>query len=308
MTWKLDADTTAFFQRELEHIYARSFDIVYPELRARSFVPVSGEANIGATTVTYEQYDRTGKAKIISNNAKDIPRVDIDGKEFTRPVRTVGIGFGFTLMEIRAAAMAGKNLSARKADAARRGIEEVLDSVACFGSPDHGIATGFLNNADVTATAVGGGNDWATLIATGLDADRQKIIKQLSDALGRITTDSKGTEMANTIIIPDAQYTLIATTPFGDNSDKTILDFMNANFPMIQAIEPWYRLDGAGAGATDRVVVYNRMADKVQQEIPGEYEQLPPQEQGLEMVVHAVASTAGTAVYFPKSMQYVDGV
>ena len=303
--FKLDADSTAFFKGELEHIFSKTYDIKYPELRAREFVPVSGEADPGATTVTYRQFDRAGKAKIIAGNAKDIPRVEVNGKEFNRPVRWAGIAYGYSLQEIRASAMTGRNLNSQKAAAARSAIEEILDTVACFGSATDGIVSGFLNNSDVTATGVGAGNDWSTLIAGGNAA---KIVKQLSDALGRITSDSKGIELADTILVPSDQYMLIATTPFGTNSDKTVLDFILANFKMIKMVEPWYRLDGAGPAGVDRVVVYKRDAMALTQEITSEFEQLPPQEQGLEMVINCIAATAGTAITYPKSMQYVDAV
>ena len=116
----LDADQTMFFQRELEHIKSRTYDIRYAELKARSLIPVSGEAGPGAESITYYQYDMVGVAKIIANYATDLPRADVRGKKFTSPVESLGASYGYSVQDIRAAAKAGKPLEQRKANAARR--------------------------------------------------------------------------------------------------------------------------------------------------------------------------------------------
>lgn len=301
---QLDAAESVFFARQLEHIKAQTYDIRYPELKARMFVPVSNEAGAGATSVTYRQFDRVGRAKLIGANAKDIPRVDVHGDEFNRPVRTAADCYGWTVMEVQAAAMAGVGLNTQRAAAARRAIEELLDEVAAIGAADHGIATGFINCAQVPTQDVvtgGGGYFWSQKTA-------DEIIKDVSSAIQRIRTASLDTEMPDTIVLPPAQHALIATTPRSTQSDTTILKFILAAFPMITAIESWYRLKDAGAGSTDRMIIYKRSADKVQQEITQEFNQLPVQEQGLEFIVNAMAKTAGTAFYYPLSADYSDKI
>ena len=66
---QLDAAESVFFARQLEAIKSQTYDIRYPELRSRLFVPVSNEAGAGATSVTYRQFNRAGRAKIIGANA-----------------------------------------------------------------------------------------------------------------------------------------------------------------------------------------------------------------------------------------------
>ncbi len=300
-----DSDLNAFFTRQLEHTYAQTYDIKYADLKARDFVPVSNQAPAGATSVNYRQFDRSGKAKVIAHNAKDIPRVDILAKEFPRPVREVGASYGFTLKEVRAAAMAGADLDARKASACRRAIEEILDEVASIGAAEFGIASGFVNDADVNIETLAGGDDWQTLVAAN---NNRRIVAIVSEAYQRIKNRTKGVEAPNTLLLPTAEHALIATTPFGDNSDKTIMDFMMANMGFLDSIEAWERLDTAGAGGVTRAVMYTRSPDVLTQEIPAEFEQLAPQEQGLETVINCVASTAGTQIYYPEGVEYIDGV
>lgn len=296
---KLDAAESAFFERQLEHIYSQTYDIKFATLRARDFVPVSNVANAGATSVTYRQMDRVGRAKVISNNAKDLPRVDVFGEEFNRPVREVGASYGWNIKELRSAQMAGENLNARRASAARRAIEEELDAIACFGSPENGIADGFLNNPNVPSIVAAA--TWP------LPTTPDDIIGDIGSAVQRIVNLTLGVEMPDTILLPTDRFALIATTRLTD-SDRTILDFVRASFPMITSIEPWYRLDTAGAGATRRMVVYKRSPDILTQEIPSEFEQLPVQEMGLEFIVNAMASTAGTALYYPLAVDFTDTI
>jgi hypothetical protein len=301
----MDANEAAFFARELESIKAQTFDILYPELRGRDFVPVDGSAGQGATQVTYQQFDRVGRAKIIAPNARDVPRVDVLGKEFPRPVRPWADAYGWTVFEVQSAAMINRNLNARKASAARRAIEEGLDETAAVGAPDYGIPTGVINDAAVPTQSVpngGGGNpEWTTKTA-------DEIIADVSAAVQRIVTASLGIHRPDTIILPDAQHALISTTPRSTQSDTTILEFILRSFPSITAIEPWYRLAGAGVGPSDRMIVYKRSADMLTQDITQEFTQLPTQEVGLEFVVNAFAQTAGTAIYYPLSMDYSDDI
>jgi len=296
---RFDANEAAFFARELEALKAKTFDIRYPNLRARDFVPVDGSAGAGATSVTYHQMDRVGRAKIVSPNAKDVPRVDVLGKEFNRPVRAWADAYGWTIFEVQSAAMARRNLNGMRASAARRAIEEGLDETAAIGAPAYGIATGLTNDANVAVTAATGA--W-----TGLTADQ--IIADVSLAVGRIVTASNGIFKANTIVLPDAAHSYIATTPRSTVSDTTILEFILRSFPFITAIEPWYRMTTAGAAGVTRMLTYQRDPDVVFQDITQEFTQLPVQEQGFEFVINAFAQTAGTAVTYPAALDYVDGL
>ena len=296
---RLDAAESIFFARELEHVKAQTFDIRYPELKSRLFIPVSNEVPSGATTVTYQQFDRVGRAKIIKPGATDLPRVDVSGLEFTRPVRWGGVSYGWNLIEIRQAMMAGRPLDSRKAAAARRAQEELVDEVAAIGAPDYGIATGFLNNASVAIDAAAG--NWTAL--TG-----DQIIADVSAMWQNMVSDTQGIESANTLLLPDAQFALIATTPRSATTDTTVMEFIMRTFPGLMAIEPWYRLDGAGAGGVDRAVLYRRDPMHLTQDIPNEFEQLPVFQRGSNFEVETLIATAGTTFYYPRSARYLDGL
>ena len=308
---KLDSAQNVFFARELEFVKSEAYNVEYPDLLGREFVPVSTEAPSGSKSVTYQQFDRKGKAKIIGNNVKDIPRVEVHGQEFTRPVRTAAVAYGHNILDIRAAALAGLPLESKYALAAREAVEETIDEVAAIGSPSDGIPTGLLNDAAVAVTTVPGAEDWPTAIAAG---SMDIIVKHFRNAATRISTagkglatDSKGIWTPNMAIISPERYTLISSTEFGTNSDKTILDFILKAFPNLE-VRSWNRMSTAGAGGIQRMLVYRRDARVAHQEIPTEFEQLPPQEIGLEIVTNTLAQTAGTKVIYPLALDYSDDI
>lgn len=300
---RMDVDTNAFFARELEHVKAQTYDIVYPDLKARMAVPVSSEVNNGATTVTYQQFDRTGQAKIVANNARDLPRAEVNGVEFTRPVRTVGAMYAYTLKEIRASMMAQRGLVARKADVARRMIEETMDEIAAVGAPSFGISTGFVNDANVPDQSVpngGGGNpEWSTKTA-------DEIITDISAAYQRVISASIETIIPNMIVLPPEQWALIHTLPRATVSDTTVADFVRRTFGV--EIMAWNRTEGAGTGSSDRMVMYRRDPMILQQEIVSEFEQLPVQEVGLEFQIPCIGETAGSVFYYPLGADYSDDI
>jgi hypothetical protein len=110
-------DASVFFARELDFVKSHAYDKEYPEFTALGLFPVSNEVDPGAESITYYAYDKTGIAKIISNYATDLPRADVKGEPHTAQVKSVGASYGYSVQEMRASRMAGKNLDSRKADA-----------------------------------------------------------------------------------------------------------------------------------------------------------------------------------------------
>lgn len=300
---KNDSALTATFSRQLEQLEERTYDYKYANLMARMFCPTL-PLEEWATEVVYRQWERVGKAKFVGHNATDIPVVDALANEFPRPVRDMADQYIFTRREMMSSARLGRELEPRRALACREGLEVVIDETCCFGAPEVGIASGMLNDPNVNAASVGGGNDWATLLPT----DPRAIVQQISTRIQDIQTRTKGRAGRGlTLLLPDAQYALIATNPFGDNSDKTILDFMLANMRFLDAVEPWWRLETAGAGSVSRGVLYTRSEETLSQRVM-DMRTLPPQAEGLMVRTICVAATAGMAIHYPEEMEYIDGI
>lgn len=300
----LDAAETLFFERELEHRKAQTYDVIRAPLKAFELIPVSTEAGAGAESIVYEQYDATGMAKIIANYGDDLPRADVKGKEFVARVKSVGASYGYSLQEIRAAQMAGKSLEQRKANATARSHRELWNRTAFFGDAEHGIP-GWLTNSNVPSAPVVAGastdTEWSTKTAA-------EILKDMNDAANGIVDLTNGAEIPDTIVLPIEQYSLIASTPAGTGTDTTILEYFLRNNPYINSVEWANELKGAFAGDTDGFIVYRRDPDAMEFEMPVSFEQLPVQERGLEFMVPTHSRIAGTVIRYPLSQAFRRGI
>ena len=292
----LDSNGLAFFQRELDHIKSKTFDVLYPDLTFRKLFPVTGDTPAGADSVTYQVYDKSGKVNIVAKNAKDLPRVDVDGKEVTRLVRTLATSFGYNVIEIMNSQMVGKSLDQKRANAARYAIEREFNRIAWLGDAAHNMY-GLLTHPGVPSGNAPTGS-WTPA------TDPSDILADINDAFNTVYTQTNAVERANKLALPPEQYALIATTPRTTTSDKTILTWIIENTPQLGSandviVAP--ELIGAGAGSVDVMAVVSTNPEKMEFEIPMETMFLPEQEQGLEYVVPVIARCAGLQMYYPLS-------
>lgn len=305
METKLDAQETIFFERELEKVKAKTYDKKYPELKIRKLVPVNSDVDPGAETITYYQYDQVGMAKIVESYAKDFPRVDVRKKKFTSPVESLGDSYGYSIQDIRKARMAGIPLEQRKANTARKAMMQAEDQIGAFGDADSGLG-GLFNNANTPEY---------TLPADGTGASKKfkdktpaQILRDLNGMVNSVVDLTNGVEFVDTLLLPVAVYTLVSSTPRSDNSDTTILQYFMRNNPFIQNVDHYHKLKGAGAGATDRAFAYRRDPDVLTLEIPQDFEQFPPQEEGMEFVIYCHERFGGVIIYYPLATVFADDV
>lgn len=302
----LDADESIFFARELEHVKAKSYDKKYAELKSRTLFPVSMDAGPGAETITYEQYDQVGIAKIISSYADDLPRADIKGKQFTSLVKSLGSSFGYNIQEIRAAQMAGKPLTQRKANAAKRAIMTREDQIAFYGDSASGIV-GLLSNPNIPLVVLPA--DGAGASTTFASKTPDKVLRDLNLVTNSIVELTKEVEIPDTMLLPTEIYNYLKNTPWSTANDgKSILRQFLDNNEYVKEVISVPRLAGSGAGGLDRMVVYRRDPDALTMEVPQDFEMLPEQERGLEYVTPCHSRFGGVIVYYPLSIAFADGI
>jgi hypothetical protein len=311
----LDANESVFFDRELTRIKAATYDIIYAEAKALSgLIPIATDAGPGAETIGYTQYDEVGMAKVIANYADDMPRADVKGKQFFSTVKGIGDSFGYNIQEIRASAMANKNLPMRKANAARKAIDQKLNAIAWSARAAdnvNGGLVGFLYNANITkgtVTTRDGHITFASKTAT-------EILLDLNKACVDIITLTKGVEIPDTVLLPIEQHALISDTYRADNSDITILQAFLKTHPYITKVDWVAELDAVtpipstgAAGPTDVMIVYKRSPDKLTLEIPQPFEQLEVERRGFEYLTPCHARCGGVIVYYPLSINIVEGI
>lgn len=299
---RMDDKFTAVLEKQLEFVKTQTYDIVYPEMKARSLIPVDNSADPGAETITYRQWDEFGMAQIIANYADDLPLIDALVEEFPQRVHGIGAAYQWSIQDLRRSAMAGAQLDQRRSRAARRAIEFALDNIGALGKAVAGLF-GIANNANVTLVA--------PITGTWSGATGEQIIADMNKLVNSIVIASKEAFPPTDLLIDVDNYTLIATkriSTTGDTATTVLKAFLDSN-PFITTVTPWHKLalaDAAGTGP--RAICYKKDPEVLSFEIPQEFEQLPPQPKNLSFHVPVHARTGGVIMYYPIAVAYMDGI
>jgi hypothetical protein len=305
----LDADEGIFFSRQLEQIKAKTYDILYPELMARRLIPLDTSTDTGATTVTYRTWDHVGIAKLLHTYATDLNNVELTAKETTRKIYGEAISFGYSIQDIRSAIYGNVPLEQRKANAARKQMLFLEDSLA-FDGDDTTDIEGFINNSNVNSvTPVDGASgftDWARKTP-------DEILTDITNMITPIRVNSLGIESPQTLLLSEGPYAHIATTPRSSTSDTTILEFILKSNPFITEVIQLFKLQGAAPvsaayDSEDAAILYDRNPEKLWLETPQDVEMFPIQEKGLMFEVPVHARTAGTIIAYPISISQLNGI
>lgn len=303
-TGRLDANESIFFAKELDYVKSKAYDVKYPANNALALFPVTSEADPGADTISYDSYDMVGMAKIIANYADDLPRADVKATRETVKVFGIATSYGYSTKDIRRARMAGKPLSTKKAEAARRANDTRINNIAFWGDEESGIV-GILNHPNISKYVIPGdgtssATEWASKTA-------EQIIRDMNAAVSSVVDATNGVEIPDTMLLPIKQYNLIAGMLMPDSSGFTVLKFFRENNPYITTVKAVHELKGADDG-DDVMLIYRNSSDALSLELPLPFTQLAPQRKNLEFVVPCESSTAGIIVYYPLSVCLASGI
>ena len=309
MRFDSSEDASVFFARELDHIKTQTYDVIYPEFTALSLFAVSSDAHIGAETITFYGYDKTGMAKIISNYADDLPRTDTHGIPTTRPIRSIGASYGYSNQEMRASRMAGKSLDVRKADSSKYAIDFLTNKIAWAGDESglHGVLSPNNDVPIFTLPANAAGTS-----TRFIDKTPQEKLADISAMVRFVATLTNSVERPDTLALPTDAYLNLFDTPRSDASDLSVGEWILKNVPRLKAIveAPELNADsnitpypGMGVG-----FMFKKDPKKFTIEIPMPFYQYPVQPRNLEFVVPCESRVAGSIIYFPLSMLIIPGV
>ncbi len=301
--FRRDSGETATFLRQLTYIYTRTFDRKYPELKARTFIPVNHEVPSGAESFVWRSFDIAGMAKIISNFSDDLPMVDIIGGEVAQAIKSLGDAYNYSIQDMRASAMAGTNLDTKRATAVRRVMENTIEQLAATGNAAAGLP-GFLNNPNVPVLSAPGDitGDWTT-------ASAQEMYDDLNAMANKMVVTTKEIFKPDTIVLPTNRFSIVATKAMSTIDTTTVLRRFLDNSPYIRNVDQWSYLDNANAtGDGPRALVYKRDPEICELIIPQEFEQMPPQARNLAFIIACHMRLGGVSVYYPLGMEYVDDI
>ncbi len=302
---RLDANESAFFKRETEYIKTQTYDVKYKALKAFDLIPVSGEAGPAASEITWRQFAAVGLAKIVQDYAKDFPRVDVYGTETTVKVKSLGDSYGYSIQEIRQSQMTNKRLDQRRAETARRAIDELTNTIALTGDSNSGLQ-GLLNYPGITEATIPADGTGASKTFASKTPDQ--IIRDVTNLVNAVVATTNGREQPDTWLLPITQYNDIATRRVSSVSDTTVLEYILRTSPYIKKIDWLSELATAGAGGTTRMLLYVRDPRNLTLEIPQPFEQFDPQQEGMAYSIPCHARVGGVIVYYPLSVSFGDGI
>jgi hypothetical protein len=319
-----DAAESLFFARQLEYIRPGLFEVLYPALEAKNYIPLETAIAPGAEIFTYRAMDKVGRAQLIKDYATDPPRVDVMGIEKSQQIRGISDMYGYTTQELRAAMLAQLPLDVRKAMAARYAVALLVDEVLWYGHADVNAeqSTAGLDAAALNAGMVGLANLANTTsftTPTGSASSQlwrrknaDEIVADMHAVVNNIVRTTLGIHRPDSLILPLAAYNIASTKRMGDGSNQTCLDFFLATSPYVKNVDPSYRLDAAQSanwsGTTGRAIAYEKNPERLAGLLPLEFEQMPPQQEHFEIRTACHARIGGVVAFYPKSVSYMDGI
>lgn len=297
---KLDSKDSAFLDLQLQAIEATVYKKLYPELKARQFIPLKTDVPEGAESFAYYVFDVFGQADWVSNYSDELPTQGVRGEKVVGKVEGIADSYSYSSQDLRAAAMAHMSLDSEFATSARERIERMVDAVAALGSTSKQFV-GMLRHPNVpvlTATGV-----WAS--QTG-----DVILKDLHRFASTIRSTTKEIFTPDTLLLDTESFDLIASKLVNSNGDTgtTVLKaFLNTS-PYIKTVQSWNKLMTASEAGGKRAVAYKRDPRVLQLVIPMETLQHEPQRRGLRYVVPMEMRFGGMVIRQPIAMTYMDGI
>ena len=247
-------------------------------------------------------------AKIIADYATDLPRADVKGKPTTGSIKGIGASYGYSVQEMRASAMAGKGLDARKAESARYQVDWLNNKIAWAGDKENGLRGVLSEDNDVPLFVIGTGAKGTTKWA---DKTEDEILADINGALKQMARTTKKVEKPDTLALPSEAYIELQGRRI-EGTDSTVLSYIQKNLKDIKNIVACPELDPDsvdtnpyakdGEDGQGVMLLFKNDPRKMTIENPLPFTQHPVQTEGLEMVVPCEARTAGVIIYYPMSL------
>lgn len=299
----------AFVEDQLAHVESKIYEVKYADLQYTDLIPVDFDADEWADSVLFYSMDGTGKAEWIGDKVTDIPMVSESMAQHDSGIHMQGIGYDYGLPEVMKAARLGFNLDDMKARRARRVSEEATDRVALRGDTTKSMS-GLLAYPGVPVVVAPNGAGASPLWANKTDAE---ILSDVNNLLTGLFTGTQNTAMADTLLLPTAILTLLATRVI-DGTTMTLLKFIEENnLYTLQTgqklrIRAVLGLETAGTGGVARAMAYRKDEEVLKMHIPMPIMFLPPQIVGLRYVINGMFRLGGLDIRLPLECRYLDGI
>jgi len=297
-----DIETGVFARRLVTATLAELFRFEYAENKWASgeLLPLSSEVNEGANEYGYQEIGYTGRAKLVADNATDIPYVDVEGRDTINTIKTLACAFRYSTQEVRTAQLQGRfDIASEKARGAREAYDTELNDLLRFGAPAFNLA-GATNVPGMLVVNAATGS-WQAATAAQIVADFTAAANQLPNL-------TSGIEMPNTAVFDIASWTRISTLQNSAASDATVLTFLKNAFPMIASWTWDSGMATAAQAGGPAVMIYKKDPTRMRGVIPMALRALPPEQSGLVFKITLESRFGGVMAPKPRAALRLDGV
>lgn len=262
-----NAQAFGYLTNNLQAIHSVRDEILYTDLRLPEFITIISDVPEGAKTYAYRVTDRAGRGQFIENDGTSAPSANVSQRLVPYELRYAGIVPQWTMEDLRNAMLTGMALDADTVEAGMQGALNHIEEFALVGDDTLGVK-GLVNLPTTGAGKV-------TLVNTNVPdflastTTAEQIRAFITSQIGQVIKDTaevfgRTVRSGLCVYLPIEQFNKVTSFPFGDNSDRSIWDYIEmynpwtrytGETPMLKAVQ---ELDDAGGTANaklDRMII-----------------------------------------------------
>lgn len=266
-----------------------------------------------AMSVAYGITGGSGDGVIGAPGANGVPIVQASVDKGVYKTHIFSAALRIPFVDMQRANYIGRALDQLLGDGVRLAYDKHMDQNTYTGFETYG-TTGLINNPDAVQSTVAdgtaGNGNWATKTP-------QEILADINTALTATWAAAEYDESAlpNHILLPYEEYTYIMNTMVTDLATETIMDFVlkynvatKKGGSLYIGATRW--CSGAGAGGTDRMVVYVNHERYVKQEelVPLSRIMSAPNVPNVCYDTAYMANISEVEVMYPQTITYWDNI
>jgi len=311
-----DAQHLSFVQSQTAAIERMVYMEQYAGIQYPGLVTIDSSAPEGTDQILHYSEDAVGEVRFISEMGTDIPLVDVSRAQYSVRVAGLSIGYHWTYWQVQQAMLLGRSLSAEKAMAARRIMEERIDKIFLNGESELGW-DGILNNSNIPRYAAPSNEDGDN--TTWEQKSALEIVDNVLKAVADVyTTQTNTVILANTVLLPPSSFALLNRTPIGNSASMNCMEFIMRNNQytssggsgfMIRTLRSLETAgDSTGVDSSKRMIVYRNEPAVLKMHMPMPIRFFPVERKGFHYVVAGAFRCGGLEIRQPNAMSYVDGI
>lgn len=309
----------------LQAVAAGRLEVLRPEILYTDYIPSeSFDTSIAPGSKDYSKIfgDQSGVASWRGQGSNDVPTIGTYNALTNVPIFNGGIGNVLDARDIRqgrilAARGFDEDPTIRTAQVMRIAVEYFIERLMFFGDGifDQGggqFYPGLLNHPLIPQSTVAVG---ASTFTTWDTKTADEIIFDMFTAIGAMYSSTNTVHMVSDIYIPVTQFNQITSTKAGVRAnDEVIIKFMSEqNMTMVLTgreinIRPLRYLEGAGVGATDRMIVVDKKPDHYMVGQPMDFNILPVERRGFLYEYWGEFEISPLHFPYPRFAAYYDGI